>query len=133
MQHRWACLKPTEYLLHRHIYRSIYIYVLSKLKKKRYFCDAILARCVGTFGWFVRTSGGRRCFIHRTCDSFQIGRPCTKVYTSTLRRCSGRNLPKFGVHQNETKNNPQLNICTSLVNCYSSSQTTTARETERRS
>ena len=37
-----------------------------------------------------------------------------EVYTSALGRCSGRWIVEIQKTQNETKNNPQLNVCSSL-------------------
>lgn len=42
----------------------------------------------------------------------------------------GRNLENT---ENETENNPKLNVCTSLADISRSSQATTARENESRS
>ena len=52
-----------------------------------------------------------------------------EVHTSTMRRCSDRNLG----YAKRDKNDPQLNACTSLAGSYSYPQATTAREIEGRS
>ena len=53
----------------------------------------------------------------------------TEVYTSILRGCSGRNWSNFERRKiDNNKNNPQMNVCISLADSYSSSKATTARK-----
>ena len=80
-------------------------------------------------------SGYQECFIHRAGNSFQIGLP--QVLNGGQRLdvevLQWSKLDEFGGTQNETKNNPQLNVCTPRADSYSSSQATTASEIEGRS
>ena len=70
-------------------------------------------------------------------DSLQIGRP-PFLNGGLHHDFEGLQWPKLiQIDQNsetqfETQNNLQLNVCTSLVDCCSSSQITTPRETESR-
>ena len=74
--------------------------------------------------------GNQECFIHRVCDSFQIGR--LQVLNRGLHLdfevLQWSKLVEIWGAQNETINNPQLNVCTSLADSYSSSQATAALE-----
>ena len=78
----------------------------------------------------------RECFIHRGCDSLHIGRP--QVLNRGLHLgyevLQWSNLVEIWGTQNKTKITPQLNVCTSLADSYSSSsQATTAPEIKGRS
>ena len=69
------------------------------------------------------------------CDSLQIGRP--RFLDRSLHRAfeviEWSKLVENWVHKMRQKNNPQLNVCTSLAGSYSSSQAATSRETDTRS
>ena len=101
---------------------------------------AILTRCVWTFGWLfvpckwlVVTSSDSSTELV-ILFSLAFRRFSTEAYTSfeVLQWVVeiGRNL---GYTKWDKKNNPQLNLCASLADSYSSSQATTASEIEGRS
>ena len=80
-------------------------------------------------------SGYQERFIHRACDSLQIGRPqvLDRGLNLDFEVLQWSKLVEIWGTQNETKGNPQLNVCTSLADSYRSSQGTTAREIQGRS
>ena len=81
-----------------------------------------------------REGGYQECVIHRACDSLQVGLPQVhKGLHLDVEVLRWSKLDESGGTQNETKNNPQLNVCTSLADSYSSSRATTASEIEERS
>ena len=77
----------------------------------------------------------RKGFIHRCCECLQIGVPLilSRGHTSTPRLRGTTVMVKIWGTQNDTKNDPQQNVCTSLAGSYSSPRATTAREIEGRS
>ena len=94
------------------------IYALSGKKNRRYFDTLRLhLRQVRD----LQIAGGNQYFfIHRACDSLQIG--LTQVLNRGLHL--DFEVPQWskldeiwGTH-NETNNSPQLNICTALVDSY---------------
>ena len=80
-------------------------------------------------------SGHQECFIHKDCDSLEIGRP--QVLNRDLHLdfevLQWSKLVEICGTQNETKMTPQLSVCTSLADSYSSSHATTAHEIQERS
>ena len=80
-------------------------------------------------------SGYQECFTRRACGSLQIDRQ--QVLNRSLHLdfevMQWSKLVEVWGTQNETKGNPQLNVCTSLADSYSSSQAATAREIQARS
>ena len=68
--------------------------------------------------------GHQECFIQRTCDSLQIDR--LQVLNRGLHLdfevLQWSKLVEIGRAQNETKPNPQLIVCTSHADSYSSSR-----------
>ena len=84
----------------------------------------------------LQIAGGHHMsFMHRACDSLQIGR--LQVLNRGLHLdfevLQWSKLVEIWGTQNETKNNPQLDFCTSLADSYSSSQATTVPEIQGRS
>ena len=81
--------------------------------------------------------GKRECFICAACDSLQIGRlqVLNRGLHLDFQVLEWSKLVEFEIwgSQNETKNKPQLKVCISLADSYSSSQATTAREIQGRS
>ena len=83
----------------------------------------------------LQVAGGHQmCFIHRACASLQIGRlqVLNRGLHLELEVLQWSKLVEIWDTQNETKNAPQLNVCTSLADSYSSSQATTAPEIQGR-
>ena len=101
---------------------------------------AILIRCVWTFGWFVPwQESGCTIFVFEPQQlvillGLAVRHFSAEAYTSTLRCCSvieiGRNLV-YLVQKMRQKEKKQLNVCTSLVDSYSSSHATTATKLRR--
>ena len=69
------------------------------------------------------------------CDSLQIGRPpfLNRAPHLDFGVIEWSKMIDIWGTQNETKTDPQLDVCTSVVDTYSPSQATIAREIEARS
>ena len=80
-------------------------------------------------------SGYQERFIHRACDSLQIGRPqvLDRGLNLDFEVLRSKLVKKWGAQNEAKNNNHQLQVCTSIADSYSTSQATTAREIEGRS
>ena len=84
----------------------------------------------------LQMAGGyQACLIHRARDSLQIGRlqVLNRGLHLDVEVLHWSKLVEIWGTQNEKKNDPQLNVCPSLVDSYNSSQATTAPEIQGRS
>ena len=74
-------------------------------------------------------------FIHKACDSRQIGRPrfLDRGLHLDFEALEWSKLVEIWGTQMRQKYNPQLNVWTSLADSHGSSQATTARDMEARS
>ena len=75
-------------------------------------------------------SGYQECFIRKACDFLQSGRPqvLNRGLHLDFEVLQWSKLVEICGTQNETKMTPQLSVCTSLADSYSSSHATTAHE-----